>query len=149
MLSKSNPEIPYSYNNIKVVDMIPELSYLIDSFIRSEGILNRKNTSTDEEEKEYSFEVWSTAINFVYEYAYKIYCSRGIKIDRPSIWHGDDGCIDIEWETDYSGVLFTIHKNYMTGDFYSDITSKQQSCKGKFNVNDFDLDLLPIIKPQR
>jgi hypothetical protein len=66
------------------------------------------------------------------------------KIDKPKIYNGPNGSIDILWEYDSYTFLVNIHKNGKDASFYADNTINTQRVRGEFQIDHYKKTLLPF-----
>lgn len=131
--------------NLLVSHSLPKVisSHLGDCIKRSERILKLKDDWDGEGSKGYTEETWKNAIDFLIDYATRVYETHRQLIDIPRVSPGPDGSIDIDWETNEYGLLINIAESGNFATYYGD-SPNGQKIEGEFNVQNNNLNLLPI-----
>jgi len=132
-----------SYKIGKKIYHLPiELKKIVEKLQESKKILDLKDDWDGENSIAYLEETWTNATTFLFNYAKEIYKDINKVIDLPNIYPGPDGSIDIDWETETYGILINILPAGASATFYADDKNKQ-TVKGKFNPQNFNINLLP------
>lgn len=141
---KKSSLLQYNFKNIYIGEFSFELSYLIDSIEKSKSILLLEENFDDNGSEQYSFETWTAAIKFLLDYANTLYVDYNIKIDKPKIYNGPSGSIDILWENKKYTILINVHKNGVDASFYAENTLDTLNIRGEFKLNSYIKALLPF-----
>ena len=120
-------------------------SHLNDCIKRSEQILQLEDDWDTEGSKGYKEETWKSTIDFLIDYATRIYKTHRQFIDIPRVHPGSNGSIDIEWDGDEYSLLINIAESSRIATFYF-YNLREQKIEGEFNIHNYILNLLPIAR---
>ncbi len=133
----------YVFNGSSLGEIPNDLLYLLETIEKSKYILDLKDDWDDEGSEGYEELSWAVSIRFILKYAKALFEDFNVKIDRPKIYQGPKGSIDIIWETAKYRLVVNVDKNGEDAMFYADNYSNQTT-EGVFKLNHFNRFLLPI-----
>ena len=142
---KSNEHI--FLGNQVVVSVPTHFDDIIQEIEKSKYILTLEDDWDDEGSSRYEKSIWIKAVQFVVLFASLTWDSTRKLVATPKIYHGPNGSIDVSWEEDRFNLLLNIfqkdEKYFAT--FYGDAKDANQEMKGFFALEDFSLNLFPLL----
>lgn len=124
-----------------IEDLPKELEYVGQIIDDSKYILELGNDWDDEGSEGYSKHTWVRSITFLTRFMKWAYLKYNKKVERPKIYHGSNGSIDILWENSKYRLLINIPKDKNnSAQFYGD-DYKKESVKGTFDTNNYHKEL--------
>lgn len=137
-------EFSYLYKG-ELIGVLPhQLNFLISVFEESESILKLENDWDDNDSPKYEIQTWKAAIRFLIDYSVTLLNDFNTTIDKPKIYNGPNGTIDILWEYDTYTFLVNIAKDGLNASFYADNTINTQRIRGEFKLDSFKKTLIPF-----
>ncbi len=121
-----------------------QLEFLLAVFKESESILNLENDWDDNGSPTYDIQTWKAAIHFLIDYAVTLLHDFNRIIDKPKIYNGPRGSIDILWDYASYTFLVNIEKNGLNASFYADNATNTQRIRGEFTLDNFKKTLIPF-----
>ncbi len=141
---KKSTLVKYYYKDTYIGDLLYELSYLIENIRKSESILLLEDNFDDNGGEKYTFETWSASIKFLLDYANTLYSDYNIKIEKPKIYNGPNGSIDLLWENKLYTLLINVHKNAQDASFYAESNLDTLNIRGEFKLKSYIKALIPF-----
>ena len=77
---------------------------------------------------------WKNAVQFLFDYAFKLRSEFNLVLSEPEISPVPDGSIDVTWHTTEARMLINFKADSDTASFYGDYYSDNQSFKGKMEL---------------
>ena len=137
-------ELSYFYKG-ELIGVIPyKLEFLLSVFKESESILELENDWDDNGSLKYEIQTWKATILFIIDYSVTLLNDFNTTIDKPKIYNGPSGSIDILWEYDTYTFLVNIAKDGLNASFYADNTINTQRIRGEFKLKRFKKTLIPF-----
>ena len=75
-------------------------AHITEAIKKSEYIYSLKDDWDDNGSPGYNKKTWDRAVDFIAYYAYQIYDTESVIVDKPLIYEGPQGSIDIIWENE-------------------------------------------------
>lgn len=120
-------------DSLQQVELPAELGEIAQAIEESKYLLELSDNFAEEGAKACEFATWERAVRFLVEYSEWVFQSFHYVIDRPKIYDGPHGSIDMLWRTDHYRWLINFPEEYtQPASFYGD-DFKLDQIKGTFN----------------
>jgi|GEM_PF-1626027 len=120
-------------DSLQQVELPAELGEIAQAIEESKYILELTDNFDEEDAKACEFATWERAVQFLVEYSKWVFKSFHYVIDRPQIYDGPHGSIDMLWGTDrYRWLINFPEDRTQPASFYGD-DFKLDQIKGTFN----------------
>lgn len=133
--------ITYIFKDESICTVPICLENIINCIKKAEIIVELPNNWDFDGSKEYSETTWKHAVLFLCDFAKQLYNQFNIIVDTPKIYPGDNGSIDIDWETPNYGLIINIAEGGELATYYGD-NEYGNSIEGELSTKNFTIDFV-------